>query len=213
MLVLTVPLRDGARYPSVNHSVRGSASYGAKTDDYNALAADVEEAAGSAVAAGWETIAYPCRAWITRYVPDARVFDALNLGQCEANALTRAGVWTDDQLACPIMLDVQPKCEGPDRVVIVVQRLAPPMGLAPRAPRPKIAKRRRGPAAAQTSAAPTPGAPGARTAAKTTGWRAGDPIPDGFALLGRELVPIAEAMALIGGDRKDAAPRARRAAR
>lgn len=123
-------------YPTANSS--GDAFRGGrKSDAYRALAFDVEEAAKAAVDAGWEPIAYPCRVSITYYRPDRHVVDAGNLGSAELNCLTRAGVWTDDELARPILLDYQPGDPGPARVVVIVQRLAPPLGLAPRAARPR----------------------------------------------------------------------------
>jgi hypothetical protein len=136
-LVLTIPLRCGMGYPTANGAVTGALRAGAKSPAYKALAFDVEEAAKAAVDAGWEPIAYPCRVSITYYRPDRHVVDAGNIGSCELNCLTRAGVWTDDELARPILLDYQPGDPGPARVVVIVQRLAPPLGLAPRAARPR----------------------------------------------------------------------------
>jgi hypothetical protein len=121
--------------PTANSSVSGAARAGSKSPAYKALAFDVEEAAKVAVDAGWEPIAYPCRFILTYYRPDRQVVDAGNLGSAELNCLTRAGVWTDDELARPIILDYQPGDPGPARVVVIVQRLAPPLGLAPRAAR------------------------------------------------------------------------------
>ena len=137
VLVLTIPLRFGMGYPTANGAVTGALRAGAKSPSYKALAFDVEEAAKAAVDAGWEPIAYPCRLSITYYRPDRHVVDAANCGSAECNALTRAGVWTDDELARPILLDYQPGDPGAARVVVIVQRLAPPLGLAPRAARPR----------------------------------------------------------------------------
>jgi hypothetical protein len=233
VLVLTIPLRAAvrervagewkerpARYPSVNHAGVGAARFGRKTPDYVALAADVEAAGRAAVDAGWTTIDHPCRCWITRYVPDARLRDALNLGQCEANALTRAGVWTDDTLAGPITLDVQPRSDPPDRVVIVVQRLTPAPGSVPRAARPPQEKRKRSP----RSDAGAPRAdhphfseqapqrqkdealrPSSRVERpELAGWRYGDPLPAGYNVIvnGRpERMDPAEVLELVESSR------------
>ena len=147
--MLTIPLRPGMLYPTaVERGLDGRR--GAKSAAYKALSHDVEEAGRAAVAAGWETIAYPCRAWLTRYAPDARVRDPINHGSCEWNALTRAGVWTDDSLATTT-LDVQPRSQPPDRVVIVIQRLSPIPGATARSPRPVAPK-----VARKASVAPAP---------------------------------------------------------
>lgn len=132
VLVLSIPLRFGMGYPTANGAVTGALRAGAKSPAYKALSFDVEEAARAAVAAGWAPIAYPCRVTITYYRPDRHVVDAANLGSAECNALTRAGAWTDDDLARPLLLDYQPGDPGPARVVVIVQRLAPPLGMAPR---------------------------------------------------------------------------------
>ncbi len=136
VLILRVPLRHGMGYPTANSSGDGFRG-GKKSPSYKALAFDVEEAARAAIEAGWPPIEYPCRIIVTYYRPDRHVVDALNLGSCEANALTRAGVWTDDELAREPILSYQPGSPGEPRVVIMVQRLAPPIGAEPRKPRPR----------------------------------------------------------------------------
>lgn len=203
VLVLTIPLRPivrervkgtwterPARYPSANRPVVGSHAFGRKSPDYRALADDVEDAARVAVEAGWTPIAYPCRVSITRYIPDARVFDPMNLGQAEANALTRAGVWTDDSLARPIQLDVQSNADGPDRVVIVIQRLAPVPGTLPRAARPVQQRRSRGMQPASHLTAPPKVSPHSDEHIYT-----GGDIPPGYAVVNARLIPQAEALA------------------
>jgi hypothetical protein len=166
-------------YPSENHAGANGFRGGPKSPEAKALAYDVEEAAREAIAAGWQRIEFPCRCSITRYKPDARVADAVNVGGVECNSLTRAGVWTDDEIGRPITLDVQPKSDGPDRVVIVVQRVTAPVGAIPRAPR--------GQAPRNAGKAP----------ATVPDWKPGDAIPDGYALLGGKLISRAEAMAKI----------------
>ncbi|MGD0053265.1 MAG: hypothetical protein ABSD03_15790 [Vulcanimicrobiaceae bacterium] len=128
-----------ARYPSANHAGADGRRGGRKTVDARALGADVEDTGRRAVEAGWEcvTIVGGCRASVTYYVPDDRVADGWNVGQVEANALTRAGVWTDDSVARDVVLSVQPRAGGTERVVIVVQRVAAPAGARERAPRPQ----------------------------------------------------------------------------
>lgn len=178
VLVLTVPLRFGMGYPTANDS--GSAFRGGKKSPaYKALAYDVEEAAKAAMGDGWVPIAYPCRAIITYYRPDRIVVDALNLGSCEANALTRAGVWTDDELAREPILSYQPGDPGEPRVVIVVQRLAPPIGAVARVARPRGPKLPEPPHVVQTR-------PGAVSGPVPT--LNGKPITmqDALALIGRE---------------------------
>ncbi|TAM91137.1 hypothetical protein EPN42_04560 [bacterium] len=121
LLQLAIPLQH-ASYPSVNHTGTGLVRAGTKTAAYQDLFATVEAAAAEAVEQGWIPIDAPCRAWITRYCADARIRDALNLGTCEANALTRGGVWLDDRWGHPITLDTQVDLDGPDRILIVIQR-------------------------------------------------------------------------------------------
>lgn len=163
VLVITVPLReiveerertaDGvviverpARYPSAKSQSANAATYGRKTIDVRVLALDVEAAAEAALAAGWQPIdkVGGARATVTRYVPDGRVFDAWSLGQVEADALTRTGVWNDDSLPTPVSLDVQPNDHGTDRVVVIVQRLTTAEDARTRKPRPRIKRRVRG---------------------------------------------------------------------
>lgn len=135
VLVLVVPLRYGLGYPTVNMAGANGHRAGKKSPAYKALAYDVEEAARAAVDAGWKMVEYPCLFICTYYSPHNRVVDGINIGGCEANALTRAGVWADDTLARHPLPGYEPNDPGPERVVIIVQRRAPPVGAVPRAPR------------------------------------------------------------------------------
>lgn len=215
-LIIIVPLRDEvrdrkteptrpARYPTVNHQVRGAASYGRKTVDYEALFADVADAGREAVRLGWQTIVYPCRTRIYRFVTDHLVRDALNLGGCEANALTASGVWSDDSVGRPIELDILVDPAGPDRVFIEIVRIPPPPGIAPRAPRPKIAKRSRG----RRRAALTGGEPSHDVArlpmiaaagvpeAPVAGTSSRQPPPEGVPLLNGVPISLEDAKELL----------------
>jgi hypothetical protein len=142
VLTLTVPLRTTS-YPSANAQGADAVRFGAKSEEYVELFRDVKELGEAAVAAGWAPIAFPCRVRFTRYIPDARVFDALNIGQCEANAMTRGGAWTDDELGHEVTLEKLIDPEGPDRIVIIAQRIPARTGAKPRKPRPVQPKRSR----------------------------------------------------------------------
>ena len=67
----------------------------------------------------------------------------MNLGQAEANALTRAGAWSDDCVAAPVLLDTQYDPVGPSRVRVEITRTYERNDVV-RAARPRQAKRHRG---------------------------------------------------------------------
>jgi Endodeoxyribonuclease RusA len=86
----------------------------------------VKRAATAAMAATkWECTHLPHRVTWTRYLTDMRRMDPLNGGKVEMDALTEAGVWFDDSQAYPVTMDKQIDRNGPDRVVIIIQRLRP----------------------------------------------------------------------------------------
>jgi hypothetical protein len=174
--VLVIEAVTPAQYPSVNQSVSGSHRAGKKSPGYHDLFNQVVTQGKAAVDAGWQMIVHPCRLTVIRYCPDGRVFDALNLAQTEANALTRAGVWADDTLAQSVHLRFHPHSEGPDRVVIIVERLPAPAGIKPRAPRPRKSK------AADVATASTKPVTASH---------------DRYALLNGEPIPMEEALRLV----------------
>lgn len=110
-------------YPSANGQQRGALRFSAKTQEYRRLAEAIERAAKAALADGWNPVTILAEFRITRVAPDRRVRDAMNLGQAEANALTRAGAWSDDCVAAPVLLDTQYDPAGPSRVRIEITRI------------------------------------------------------------------------------------------
>jgi Holliday junction resolvase RusA-like endonuclease len=120
--VLSISVPIGARYASVNHTNAGSHRGGKKSPEYKALFADVKRAAMDAmVLTGWTIARCECFVTIVRYVPDHRQHDAMNLGKCEFDALTAAGIWQDDKWANPCMPWI--RYSAPHRVTIVVVKL------------------------------------------------------------------------------------------
>ncbi len=202
VLVISVPI-EGA-YPSAKNQTLGPARYGKKSPAYHDVFEKVVTAGKAALADGWEPLKYKCRVTVDRYVPDARLRDAINLGQVEFDALTRAGVWTDDSLANPVLLSVLTGADGIDRVVVTIHRLPPGPGIVkPREALPVQAKRRRGPKAATSTEPPKPNMIIPPVGVGTVRARYnGTDIPEGMALLGDKLIPRAEALAILHGEKK-----------
>lgn len=186
VLVITVPVPAGT-YPSVNHTGRGVFKKGRKTDEYHELFNAVKTAAEEEMARiGWETATDYCWTSITRYKSTRRKQDVGNLGKCESDALTAAGVWIDDDRAAPVSLDIEYDPAGPDRVVIIVRRRFVAQNITAM-PAPRGAKD------AEPRAAGRRGIP-----------YTGGPIPKGYALCGKELIPVADALEMINGAKKRA---------
>ncbi len=176
VLTITVPIVG--RYPSVNHIGRDGLSKGRKSPAYRRLYDTVLKAAREAIAAcRWESVPRDEDAFVvaTRYCPDRRRLDRWNIGKCEADALTEAGVWEDDCVAEPYLRRFHDPA-GPDRVAFVVMR-------GRRIDRSVERSRRARQARTEEPQTHRP-------------YRGG-PIPDGYAVLGRELVPLREARKLL----------------
>jgi Holliday junction resolvase RusA-like endonuclease len=125
VLTLTIPL--GARYPSRNHEGKDNQRFGRKSDEYRDLTQAVIEAArAEMMRTGWVQAECECLTIITRYMPNHLRADSLNIGSAECNALTAAGVWSDDRLAQPCTMHIRYDDEGPHRVTIVVMKLYEP---------------------------------------------------------------------------------------
>jgi Holliday junction resolvase RusA-like endonuclease len=125
IFTITVPIPKGT-YPSVNHTGINGFRGGGKSKEYRELFASVKAAAIAEMArTGWTTAEYDCAGWITRYHPHARKLDCSNLSKAENDALEEAGVVLNDTLIRPIHKDAQYDKNGPDRIVIVLQRLYP----------------------------------------------------------------------------------------
>jgi len=177
VLSITVPI--GSRYASVNGVGANGHRAGKKSDAYKQLFADVQRAAEAEIArTGWEKATSECFALIARYLPDRRRADSLNLGKCEWDSLTAAGVWVDDSLANPCLPMI--RYNAPHRLAIVVVKLYESV-LKP----------------VEANRAATARAPGrtisrrievSTNAAASTAWRPGMPLPPGMALLNGKLV-------------------------
>jgi hypothetical protein len=141
-LMIEIPLST-TTYPSRNHELGGGRRYSAKSNAYKILFRAVVDAAICAREHGWQTIDTPCDFSVTRYCSDFRVRDAMNLGGCEANALTQGLAWTDDTLGAPAHVDIQIDPDGYDRVLIILRRQYS-RDREPRAARPITRKRKRG---------------------------------------------------------------------
>jgi hypothetical protein len=192
-LTLTVFV-DGA-YASMNAIDRMDRR---KSPAYLDLFRSVREAARLEVERiGWTPAEHFVQAQVVRYVTNLRGFnaDAGNIGKCELDALAPstpaqeqrdrcapfAGVWTNDRLARPWSADIEFDPAGPDRVVILLRR---------RFPSPTETKERARPRASRVVAA-------AEAIVAKPMYVPGQPIPDGYALLGAELVLRDEALAKV----------------
>lgn len=124
-LAFTIDLPDG-KYASVNRTTRGWTDP-RKSEIYRYVYGAVLEAAQREIArTGWTKAECECFATIMRVMPAHWRADAMNLGKPEWDALTEAGVWTDDRLANPCLPWIRYDDEGPHRVTIVVMKLYEP---------------------------------------------------------------------------------------
>jgi Holliday junction resolvase RusA-like endonuclease len=196
--VLTFTVVIGTRYPSVNHQGSDGFRGGRKSDAYKKLYTDVVTAARAEIErTEWVMATTECALTVIRYLPDRRRADASNLAKTECDALTNAGVWNDDRLASPCTLLVRYDPHGSHRLAIVVVKLHQ-SGHEPMlakggidSPQPRVTRRSSRAERVSTSAAPYP--PKA-----VTDWRAGDPIPPGYADLNGKLVTRAFALEKAG---------------
>ena len=138
---ITIPVPSGT-YPSVNHLGINGQRGGGKSREYEELFASVKEAALAEMARiGWTTAEYDVEGWFTRYHPRANVFDCSNAFKAEPDALEKAGVVANDTLIRPFHKSAQYDPIGPDRVVIVLQRLYPRITDVRAAAPPKSARK------------------------------------------------------------------------
>lgn len=185
--VLAITVEIDGRYPSVNHTGGDGFRGGRKSREYRQLFARVKYAALDEMArTGWTKAECDCFVSIVRYIPDMRRCDAMNLGKTELDALTAAGVWLDDNLANPPMAWIRRDIDGKHRVSIVVVKLYESHRLIVQLPSPTLR---------------TPKEKFEAASAAMRGWRAGDPIPEGYADLNGTLVTREEALAAIRGSK------------
>ena len=173
VLVMTIPIIG--RYPSVNNVGADGFRGGRKSKAYVDLYDAVYQLGERAVEQGWRKIEDPARISITRYAVTRAPRDSVNIGTAECNALTECGVWTDDAFGQTFSSSIVVDPLGPDRILIIVQRLTP---IAPN-PRTAAAPKRARVEAAKLPAAPHSG----RT-----------------ALIDGKPVPYEDALALLRGD-------------
>lgn len=191
VLTLTIPL--GSRYPSRNHEGRDNHRFGRKSEEYRELTQAVIDAAQTEMSRiGWEQAECECLTIITRYMPTHLRADSLNIGSAECNALTSAGVWSDDRLAQPCIMHIRHDDAGPHRVSIVVMKLHEPANI-------RIVARgmeaRQGRDAKRLDAEGTT-ARSRRDAPKKIKYLGGD-VPPGKAIIDGYIVDRDEAMAEI----------------
>ncbi len=200
VLSITVPI--GSRYASVNGVGANGHRAGKKSPEYHRLFDDVKTAAETEMKwIGWDKAECECfRDDRSLRSKTGSRHDAMNLGKCEWDALTEAGVWlrTMPVRRTPYMPMDSLQCAGMHRVTIVVVKLyqSVPGPVEPS-----------GAATAQHSGAPTSRAsrgsaqagfaPNLQCCAhlipigthcEICCWKPGDPIPDGHALLNGKLV-------------------------
>jgi hypothetical protein len=212
VLCITVPLESNA-YPSTNGLGANSYRGGRKSPAYRTLFRDVKKAAETERARiGWPTATYPCTVSLTLYRNDLCAADSGNLSKCEHDALTAAGVWEDDRLAVPCTFAIEYDPEGVPRVNIVVRRRFPTLAdrlalrdrdnasTAAAKPRTKARTRRK----ASTNESPAATMPSSASVSVPRGryavgdaLPAGEPIPNGMALISGRLVRHADAHAAI----------------
>jgi len=191
VLSLCIPIPG--RYPSVNSLGRDGLRFGRKSEEYRALFKAVKEAAEAEMArTGWITATCECLSVIVRYIGDRRRTDAANLAKCEWDALTAAGVWSDDRLANPCHFAIRRDPNGEHRVSIVVVKLHQSINAEEVMPNATVSKlHKRDKPLRRSRPDVTPPRVGARrkvTEADLQTWRPGDPIPPGYALFGGKLV-------------------------
>lgn len=200
-LAFTIVLPDG-KYASVNRTTRGWTDP-RKSDIYKAVYDAVLDAAKSEIArTGWAKAECECFATIMRVMPAHWRADAMNLGKPEWDALTEAGVWTDDRLANPCLPWIRYDDEGPHRVTIVVMKLYEPANVRiVEKPKAVRARRENGENGTKSTKCPDNETRLTPAAQRYTG---GD-IPPDKALVNGVLVDRADALAQIqnmGGKRR-----------
>lgn len=198
VLAITVPIEG--RYASNNALGKDSHRGGRKSEAYKALFKSVKEAAeDEAMRIGW--VPLPCEHDITilRYLPARWRTDAMNLGKCEGDALTAAGIWPDDRYANPARFLVRYDASGQHRIAIVVVKLYEPANTFALDAKPKssLITVNEVEIKAESSVIRRPlRAPMVMDISK---YRSGDPIPDGYADLNGELVLKSKALDMIRG--------------
>lgn len=197
VLSITVEL-SGNGYPTKNREGKDGFRGGRKSDVYREVSASVEAVARVEIARiGWTTATCECAGIIMRVVPKRWKSDALNIGTAEANALTAAGVWSDDQACNPAIKYVRYDSDGPHRIVIVIVKLHQPVTSEVKA----IAAPRIHPPATPKAAKAKPERTHAPCEVLAKTWRPGDPIPKDCALVNGVPVPHARALAMIRGEK------------
>jgi hypothetical protein len=126
VLTITVPLLDG-HYASKNAEGRDGFRGGRKSEVYKRVFKDTKTAAEAAIVeSGWTMADCECFASIILFFDRRARRDALNIGTAEANALTAAGVWVDDNVANPPLKWIRYDPDGQNRIVITVVKLHRP---------------------------------------------------------------------------------------
>lgn len=207
-LVFTLPL-EGGEYASQNAIGKDSFRGGRKSKIYKFVFNNVKDLAEKEMArVNWGPPATcECDVTIYRFIPKRWRTDAINMGTAEFNALTAAGVWADDRLGNPARCVLRYDAPGPHRIVVVVVKLYEPANRYEPTPEQNANElTRRSRASTGRGARSTAVRDRAiRDEAKREGakeWRPGDPIPAGFADYNGRLIPEAEALAYIRGEKK-----------
>jgi hypothetical protein len=197
VLSVTVEL-SGNGYPTKNREGKDGFRGGRKSDVYREVAILVEDAARAEMERiGWTMATCECAGIVMRVVPKRWKSDALNIGTAEANALTAAGVWTDDQACSPAIKYVRYDSEGPHRIVIVVVKLHQPVATEIKAIAPRIHK----PATPKAAKAKPERIKSASSEIPLRVWKPGNPVPDGYALEDGKLISRDRALAMIRGEK------------
>ena len=177
----------GEAYPSKNHEYKTQSVRGPKSKAYEHLKKAVQSAAEDFIErTGWATVEEECLVVIVLYVPHVAQRDACNIGTAECNALTSAGIWSDDTLANPCLKYVRIDAGGVPRVSVTVVRLFAPLHAS--LPPPKRPKKNSKPASGSQ--------PSTRVVEVDGPEYDGQTIPPGFALVGTTLVRREEALRL-----------------
>ncbi len=189
------PIPD--RYPTNNALGRDGFRGGRKSEAYKALATAIDDAAKAEIArVGWTTATYYCATELTIYRSTRTRIDAANLGKCELDAMTRAGVWLDDELAKPYGAETEYDPSAPSRLLVVVRRRYPSLLDVTAAQASAFVERVR-------SKRPKPASDHVADAGKMVGPQvgdpvlAGDPIAAGFAVVNGRLALHADVLAML----------------
>lgn len=213
VLVVSIALDDN-RYASVNAIGKDGFRGGRKSEPYKAIFKAIKEAAEAEIKRiGWTSTACEHDVTVYRFLPLRLRADASNMGKAELDALTKAGAWPDDRYGNPARYVLRYDAAGPHRISVVIVKLYEPANRyepLPEENAQELTRRSRRDTndpqkvkSIEKSPKKPRGLGGAeRMKSAIDNYRSGDPIPPGYADVSGKLVPHAEALAMIQGQKR-----------